>query len=268
MSPQLHTLEPLPETAGPGYSPIIAEALRSPPACKPISSDAGHSPRPSWYIAGKRALDIWFASLLLVLLGPLILICAFLVRATSTGPAIYSQTRSGRGGKPFRIYKLRSMTHNCEKTSGARWAARNDPRVTKIGHILRITHLDELPQLWNVLKGDMSLVGPRPERPEFIMVLEAAIPNYRQRLSVRPGITGLAQVYLPPDTGIDSVKSKLTYDLAYLRQLSLWMDIRLILATPLQALGLPPVLVRWLFWLPAPEQIESENQLSVKKISA
>ena len=181
------------------------------------------------------------------------------MRLTSSGPAIYSQTRFGRGGRPFRIYKLRSMAHNCEKASGARWATHNDPRVTKIGRLLRITHLDELPQLWNVMKGDMSLVGPRPERPEFIPVLEAAIPNYHQRLSVRPGVTGLAQVYLPPDTGIDSVKTKLLYDLAYLRHLSLWLDLRLIVATPLQAVGVPPVLVRWIFWLPAPEEISSEQ---------
>ena len=255
MPPQAQTMEPLPHTM-PAFPTVVTEASPRPPTEAPASVDGGNRLQPRWDSARKRVVDVALASFLLVFLGPIILLCGMLVRLTSAGPAIYSQTRLGRGGKPFRIYKLRSMSHNCEKGSGARWATRNDPRVTKIGWLLRISHLDELPQLWNVLKGDMSLVGPRPERPEFIPILEAAIPGYRNRLLVRPGVTGLAQVYLPPDTGIESVKKKLLYDLAYLTRMSLWFDLRLIVATPLQAVGVPPVLVRWLFWLPTPARVE------------
>ena len=201
-------------------------------------------------------IDLVLATLFIVVAAPIIAVCAGLIRITSRGPAFYSQTRLGRLGRPFRIHKLRTMTHNCEKTSGARWATRNDPRITPIGKVLRLTHLDELPQLWNVLRGDMSLVGPRPERPEFIPMLEKTIPHYRERMLVRPGVTGLAQVYLPPDTDIPSVRKKLQYDLCYLRTMGLWLDLRLMAATPLQALGIPCRLVRRILLLPAVPSIE------------
>src|SRR5213078_1616461 len=113
-----------------------------------------------------------------------------LVRLTSAGPGFYSQVRVGRGGRPYRIYKIRTMYHNCEAVSGVRWSTKNDPRVTPVGGVLRQLHLDELPQLWNVLVGDMSLVGPRPERPEFVAELTKQIPYYGQRHALRPGITG------------------------------------------------------------------------------
>ncbi|MCE9529628.1 MAG: sugar transferase [Planctomycetes bacterium] len=204
----------------------------------------------------KRGVDVVLAAFLLVLSSPFILACAALVRISSRGPALYFQTRLGRFGKPFFIWKLRTMTHDCEKTSGARWAMRNDPRVTPIGKFLRITHFDELPQLWNVLKGDMSLVGPRPERPEFIPILEESMPRYRERMKIRPGVTGLAQVFLPPDTGIPSVRKKLQYDLFYIANTSLFLDLRLMIATVLQAIGLPSFLVRGALFLPAAANIE------------
>src|SRR5262249_15560046 len=126
------------------------------------------SPRLGWYPAVKVAVEFVVTAALLVAVSPLILLSALLVKLTSRGPVFYSQVRLGRDGKPFRIYKVRTMTHDCERESGACWATANDPRITPVGKFLRATHLDELPQFWNVLKGDMSLVGPRPERPEFV----------------------------------------------------------------------------------------------------
>src|SRR5439155_12868491 len=120
------------------------------------------------------------------------LLSMLLVKLTSRGPALYTQTRLGRNGRPFTIYKLRTMQHRCESLTGARWSTPGDPRITPVGRFLRKTHLDELPQLWNVLRGDMALVGPRPERPEFVPQLEQAVPHYRDRLLVRPGVSGLA----------------------------------------------------------------------------
>jgi lipopolysaccharide/colanic/teichoic acid biosynthesis glycosyltransferase len=207
---------------------------------------------PSWYAPYKATLDSLCAAALLLLASPVILFCALLVKLTSRGPAFYSQIRLGRRGRPFRIYKLRTMTHDCEKVGGARWSTPGDPRVTPVGRFLRRTHLDELPQLWNVLKGDMSLVGPRPERPEFLPGLERVIPRYRERLSVKPGVTGLAQVRLPADTDIASVRRKLAYDLHYLRTFGLWLDLRLVLCTGLHMLGVPYAVLGRLFRLPRP----------------
>jgi lipopolysaccharide/colanic/teichoic acid biosynthesis glycosyltransferase len=157
----------------------------------------------------KRAVDRSFALALLVVTAPFLGLSMLLVKLTSPGPAIYSQTRLGKNGRPFTIYKIRSMTHNCEGQSVARWSTPGDMRVTPVGRFLRLSHLDELPQLWNVLRGDMSLVGPRPEPPEFVPQLERQIPHYRERLRVLPGLTGLAQFHLPPDTDMASVARKL-----------------------------------------------------------
>jgi lipopolysaccharide/colanic/teichoic acid biosynthesis glycosyltransferase len=217
--------------------------------------------RQSAYLKIKPTFDLLLASLLTVLLFPIVLVIAILVKLTSSGPAFYSQTRLGRLAAPFRIVKFRSMAHNCEKQSGAKWASRNDNRVTPIGKFLRITHLDELPQLLNILQAEMSFVGPRPERPEFISVLEQTVTNYRYRMLVKPGVTGMAQVYLPPDVDLHSVQQKVIYDLYYLRHMTLWLDLQLIVATPLQALGLPCGLVRFLLRLPMPEVIEREAML-------
>ena len=154
----------------------------------------------------KSSSDVVIAGILMVLTAPLIFAAWALVRLTSRGPGFYSQIRLGLGGRHFRIYKLRSMAHDCERETGPRWSTRGDSRVTPFGRFLRSTHIDELPQLLNILRGDMSLVGPRPERPEIAAQLERALPCYRERLQIRPGVTGLAQVQLPPDTDLDSVR--------------------------------------------------------------
>ncbi len=194
-----------------------------------------HSPQASL----KRVFDVAAALALSALTAPLLLAAVALVRFSSRGPVIYSQTRMGRGRRPFTIYKVRTMHHDCERHTGPRWCTENDPRVFPVGHLLRRTHLDELPQLWNVLRGEMSLVGPRPERPEFVTQLEKAVPRYADRLDVLPGVTGLAQVNLPPDTDLDSVRRKLVFDLHYVGQATLWYDVRIIFGTGLYLLGVP-----------------------------
>jgi lipopolysaccharide/colanic/teichoic acid biosynthesis glycosyltransferase len=141
------------------------------------------------------------------------------------------QTRSGKNGRPFTLIKLRTMVANAEAGTGAVWTQPNDPRITRVGRILRKTHIDEFPQLLNVLLGQMSLVGPRPERPEFVNEFEWTLPHYRERLNVRPGITGFAQLELPPDTDLDSVRKKLGYDLFYIRNASPWFDARILCFT-------------------------------------
>ncbi len=210
----------------------------------------------SWYIPCKVVVEFAAAACLFVLAAPLMLLSALLIKLTSRGPAFYTQTRLGRYGCPYTIYKLRTMTHDCESRSGPQWATAHDPRITRLGRFLRRTHLDELPQLWNVLKGDMSLVGPRPERPEFIPALERAIPYYRQRLLVRPGVTGLAQIQLPADTDLDSVRRKLAYDLFYVRRANFWLDVRIVLATLFKVVGIPFPVLRTLFRMPSFEVIE------------
>jgi lipopolysaccharide/colanic/teichoic acid biosynthesis glycosyltransferase len=193
----------------------------------------------SWYASCKATGDFVAAIILIVLTAPLMVLSMILVKLTSRGPVIYSQTRLGRGGRPFTIYKIRTMFHNSEATTGPRWSTADDPRITPVGRFLRRTHLDELPQLWNILRGEMSLVGPRPERPEFVTQLERAIPRYRARLVVRPGMTGLAQVQLPPDTDLNSVWRKLMCDLSYIAQLSFWLDLRILACTVFNLLGIP-----------------------------
>jgi lipopolysaccharide/colanic/teichoic acid biosynthesis glycosyltransferase len=214
-------------------------------------------------LALKAVVDAILAVLLLVPAAPLMLLSVLLVRLTSRGPAIYSQTRLGLGGRPYRIYKVRTMYHDCEKTSGARWSTAGDARITPVGRFLRKTHLDELPQLWNVLQGDMSLVGPRPERPEFVPHLEAAIPHYGERLLVRPGVTGLAQIQLPPDTDLDSVRQKLEYDRCYVKRCGLWLDVRIMAGTAFKVVGLPFGALRVLFGLPTRDEVRQAIQPTV-----
>jgi lipopolysaccharide/colanic/teichoic acid biosynthesis glycosyltransferase len=148
------------------------------------------------------------------------------------------------------------MFHNCERHTGARWAQPDDPRVTTVGRFLRRTHLDELPQLWNVLRGEMSLVGPRPERPEFVPELERIIPHYRVRLLVRPGVTGLAQVQLPADTDVASVRRKLAYDLYYIRNGGFWLDMRLMVCTSAKMIGIPFHILSRMFVMPPRDRVE------------
>lgn len=210
-----------------------------------------------WYLAFKTALEWSAAAAITVIAAPFILLAAALVKLTSAGPAFYTQVRVGRKGRPFTIYKLRTMIHNAEALTGPRWSLPGDPRVTWLGHVLRVTHLDELPQLLNVLRGDMTLIGPRPERPEFLPELEQAFPRYRERLIVRPGVTGLAQVCLPADTDFESVRHKLAHDLYYLMHLTPLLDLKILACTALYAVGVPFRVSRPLFRVPPSELIET-----------
>lgn len=214
-------------------------------------------PRHTWYRRGRAVGERVLAGLLLVPALPIVLVAAVLVRLTSHGPAFYTQTRVGKNGRLFTIYKLRTMVNKCESLTGPRWAIPGDPRITWVGHFLRSSHLDELPQLLNVLRGDMSLIGPRPERPEFLPELERSIPWYRERLRVRPGVTGLAQVHLPGDTDVHSVRRKLAYDLYYIEQIGPWLDVRILLCTACYALGVPFRVSRRLLRLPTAETAET-----------
>jgi len=190
------------------------------------------------------------AGVLLVVLSPIILLCMVVIKLTSRGPAIYKQQRVGLGGRVFTLYKLRTMCHNCEKETGPIWSCPGDPRVTLVGRFLRWSHLDELPQLLNIIRGEMSFVGPRPERREFVQILVKHLPGYAARLSVKPGITGLAQIQLPPDTDLVSVRKKLVCDLYYVHNRNTCMNLRIIMATALRMLGCPVWLVLSLLRLP------------------
>jgi sugar transferase (PEP-CTERM system associated) len=199
--------------------------------------------RPSWLIFSngfrksrkvlfvKRAIEIVFASVALVLCLPLLLILAAAIVLTSPGPAVYSQLRVGQNGRVFRVYKLRSMRNDAEKESGAVWSKPGDPRITRLGGFLRKTRLDELPQLWNILIGNMSLVGPRPERPEFVQELAKQIPLYRLRLIVKPGLTGWAQVRYTYTASVEDTMEKLQHDLFYIKNLSLRLDLFIVFET-------------------------------------
>jgi lipopolysaccharide/colanic/teichoic acid biosynthesis glycosyltransferase len=215
-----------------------------------LATMADRTGRFSWYASIKASQDFVAAVFLIVLTAPLIALSMLLMKLTSRGPAIYSQRRLGQGGRPFTIYKIRTMFHESEAETGPRWSTPDDPRVTMVGRFLRRSHLDELPQLWNILRGEMSLVGPRPERPEFVTQLEQAIPFYRDRLAVRPGVTGLAQVQLPPDTDLDSVRRKLMCDLYYIERLSFWLDLRILICTAIALLGIPHTVSRKVFHVP------------------
>lgn len=199
--------------------------------------DARLDPSAPDYFRWKGAVDRLLAALLLVPGLPLIGLLVILVRRNSPGPGIFRQIRAGRNGVTFTMYKIRTMRVDAEAATGAVWTQPGDPRITKLGQFLRKLHLDELPQLFNVLRGEMSLVGPRPERPEFVDVLAAHIPGYRSRLTVLPGVTGLAQINLPPDTDLDSVRRKQTLDLEYIRTAGPWLDARMMLCTCLRLFG-------------------------------
>ncbi|WP_020466846.1 sugar transferase [Singulisphaera acidiphila] len=204
----------------------------------------------NWYVPFKLTIDLSLALLLLIVLGPMILILMALVKLTSRGPALYRQVRLGLEGRPYTIIKIRTMVQDCEQLSGPQWSRAGDPRITRLGGFLRRCHLDELPQLWNVIRGEMSLVGPRPERPVFIDRLEKQIPNYLDRLQVRPGITGLAQVQLPADSDLEGVRRKVAYDLCYIQRMGPWLDARILVGTIFKSVGVPFDLTRRLMWLP------------------
>ncbi len=185
---------------------------------------------PPWEEATKRIIDVTVCGMALLLSSPFWVLIAAMIKLDSPGPVFYKQERVGKDGVPFNIIKFRSMRKDAEK-SGPQWAHKKDPRITRFGFILRKLHLDELPQTINVLKGDMSLVGPRPERPVFVERLTREIPFYPRRLRVRPGITGWAQVKHKYDESIDDVKRKVEYDFFYIENMSLRMDFKILMNT-------------------------------------
>lgn len=188
-------------------------------------------PMPSWERATKRTMDVAFSLLILLIAAPVMAVVAALVKLTSAGPVVFAQERVGLHGRLFTIYKFRTMYEDAEKRTGPVFASKDDPRITPLGSWLRKLRLDELPQLYNVLKGDMSLVGPRPERPYFVDQFRKQIPLYSRRLRVKPGITGWAQVKWKYDESFEDVVEKTKYDLFYVENISLRMDLKILLNT-------------------------------------
>jgi sugar transferase (PEP-CTERM system associated) len=184
-----------------------------------------------WLETTKRSFDVLLATAGLLLAAPIMVIVALAVRFDSTGSVFYTQRRVGKDGVDFTIYKFRSMRADAEARTGAVWSTTGDPRVTRIGRFLRRTRLDELPQLWNVLRGDMSFIGPRPERPEFVAELTTRIPFYGQRHTVRPGVTGWAQVRHQYGASVDDAQEKLQYDLFYIKHMSFTFDLFILVET-------------------------------------
>lgn len=228
--------------------------LRLVPSLETFTASASVVPRERSELAC-RAVNIAIAAFALVVLSPVMALVALLVKLTSKGPALYSQTRVGVdrrwsekrwdgrrvqdvGGRPFEMYKFRTMCVDAEKDGRPVWAQKRDPRVTPIGSILRRTRLDELPQLYNVIRGDMNIVGPRPERPAIFVELRQSIPEYPVRQRVKPGITGWAQINQCYDSCIDDVRNKVRFDLEYLRRQSLAEDLRIM------SLTIPVMLLR------------------------
>jgi len=205
--------------------------------------------RPRRYFAYKEIVERVVAAILFVPGMLIVLIVAILVRLTSPGRPIFSQYRVGKNGRVFKMYKIRTMIDGAEQDTGPTWAQPHDPRVTPLGRLLRKLHIDELPQLINVLRGEMSLIGPRPERPEFVAKLINIIPNYGNRLAVMPGITGLAQINLPPDNTIEDVQRKLFLDLQYIDQAGLLLDLRMFFCSALRLIGCPGFVAMHLFGL-------------------
>ena len=194
-----------------------------------VFSDGFH--RSKWNELLKRVLDLFAATVGLALSAPLMLLVGLAVRFDSKGPVLYRQTRVGRMGKTFELLKFRSMRTDAEHLTGAQWATQDDPRVTRVGRFIRKYRLDELPQFINVIRGHMSFVGPRPERPYFVEELRNVIPYYDERHSVRPGITGWAQVQYPYGASVEDAFKKLEYDLFYLKNVSLVFDLAIIFQT-------------------------------------
>ena len=183
-----------------------------------------------WYEVSRRTLDVIGSLLLLTFTLPLLLLVAFLIKVDSTGPVLYRQSRVGRHGRIFTMLKFRSMRVDAE-VAGPCWATDRDPRMTRIGAFIRATRLDEVPQLLNVLRGEMSLVGPRPERPHFVQQLAAIIPRYNERTHVLPGITGWAQINYPYGASVEDARAKLAFDLFYINNRALLLDLRILLRT-------------------------------------
>ena len=179
----------------------------------------------------KRLSDLVVSTILIIFTLPLFLLTAVLIKLDSPGPVIFSQTRVGERRRIYRVYKFRSMVRDAEKLTGPVWAQENDPRITRVGRIMRRLRIDELPQLWNVLKGDMSFVGPRPEREVFVKELDKIVPYYRERFTVKPGITGWAQVKYGYGASVEDAIEKLNYDLFYIKNMSFGLDILVLILT-------------------------------------
>jgi exopolysaccharide biosynthesis polyprenyl glycosylphosphotransferase len=174
-------------------------------------------------LRAKRLIDVFLSFALMLVLSPLMLVSAIAIKLDSKGTVFYHQMRTGLNGVTFRLHKFRTMVEDAER-SGARWTKKNDPRITRVGRVLRAIRIDELPQLWNVLLGEMSFIGPRPERPDFNNELETAIPYYDLRHLVKPGITGWAQVLYPYGASVEDAREKLQYDLYYIKNYSVMLD--------------------------------------------
>jgi len=183
------------------------------------------------FLEFKRFLDLSISTLGLFVSAPVLALAAAAIKLTSKGPVIYKQKRLGKGGEIFRIYKLRTMHVHAERGIGPVWAKAKDPRITRLGSLMRKTHLDEIPQLLNVIKGEMSIVGPRPERPEIVRDLKRVICDYEKRLLIKPGITGVAQVYHKYDETIADVRKKIKYDLFYMRKMCWLLEMRILAQT-------------------------------------
>jgi len=185
----------------------------------------------SKYYRFKWYVDVFISITTLPVIGLLILLFMFLTWLTSKGPVIYTQIRCSKDGKPFKMYKIRSMVADAETKGAAVWAGRRDPRITFVGGFMRKFHIDELPQIVNVWRGEMMVIGPRPERPEIIQQLKQEIIGYEHRMAVLPGMTGYTQLNRPPDIDVRDVRKKLILDLEYIEGTSLWFDIRILLGT-------------------------------------
>ncbi len=179
----------------------------------------------------KRLCDVAIGGVMLAAALPAMAAAALAIKLDSPGPILYRQERVGRFGKSFTIFKFRSMTVNAEASGKPRWAQKGDPRITRVGRFIRAARVDELPQLVNIIRGDMSLVGPRPERPHFVEQLARAIPFYRQRAYVKPGLTGWAQVNYPYGASVEDAREKLAYDLFYVKHRTVWLDLVILLST-------------------------------------
>ena len=186
---------------------------------------------PEWEKKLKRLMDIIVSLLILLLSAPITILTSIAIKIDSEGPIFFKQERLGQNGKPFKVLKFRSMINDAEKHTGPVWSQKDDPRVTRMGKFVRRVRIDEIPQMYNVLKGEMSLVGPRPERAFFVEKLSQEIPYYKRRLKVRPGVTGWAQIKHKYDETIDDVKIKLRYDLFYIENMSIRMDFKILLRT-------------------------------------
>jgi len=193
---------------------------------------------PSPYFCWSPWISRILASAILIPALPIILLSIVAIRLTSRGPGVYRQLRIGFNGRPFTMYKLRTMYDDAEAKTGPVWTQDKDPRITPIGWVLRLLYIDEFPQLVNIIKGEMALIGPRPERPEFVHKLSPRIPGYLNRLLVLPGITGLSQLNLRPDINVNCVCRKLVLDVEYIEKGSLLMDLRIYLCTLLRLIGL------------------------------